>query len=126
MTLSLTLAKQNSIFNTFFYEPPTLIQVSDLDGTMVGTSQEADAMTRSFTQYWEDAAVLRNSVLVYNTGRSLGQFTSLYEEKAGALALPNVLITAVGTKVGRRPADCLNVSLFPHIWANHREVAHHV
>ena len=36
---------------------------------------------------------------VYNTGRSLGQFVSLLEEKAGKLALPDVLITAVGTKV---------------------------
>ena len=35
---------------------------------------------------------------VYNTGRSLGQFVSLVDEKAGGLALPNVLITAVGTK----------------------------
>lgn len=66
---------------------------------MVGNGHEADAMTHSFTQYWEDNAVLRNSVLVYNTGRSLGQFTSLYQEKANALSLPNVLITAVGTKV---------------------------
>lgn len=74
-------------------------QVSDLDGTMVGNGHEADAMTQNFKQYWEDNAALRNSVLVYNTGRSLGQFTSLYQEKAGALALPNVLITAVGTKV---------------------------
>jgi len=74
-------------------------QVSDLDGTMVGNGHEADAMTHNFKQYWEDNAALRNSVLVYNTGRSLGQFTSLYQEKAGALALPNVLITAVGTKV---------------------------
>ncbi len=66
---------------------------------MVGNGHEADAMTHNFKQYWEDNAALRNSVLVYNTGRSLGQFTSLYQEKAGALALPNVLITAVGTKV---------------------------
>lgn len=66
---------------------------------MVGNGHEADAMTYNFKQYWEDNAALRNSVLVYNTGRSLGQFTSLYQEKAGALALPNVLITAVGTKV---------------------------
>ncbi len=66
---------------------------------MVGDGQEADVMTHNFKQYWEDNAALRNSVLVYNTGRSLGQFTSLYQEKAGALALPNVLITAVGTKV---------------------------
>ena len=66
---------------------------------MVGNGVEADSMTSKFTQFWEDNAVLRNSVLVYNTGRSLGQFTSLYQEKANALALPNVLITAVGTKV---------------------------
>lgn len=66
---------------------------------MVGNGAEADSMTSKFTQFWEDNAVLRDSVLVYNTGRSLGQFTSLYQEKANALALPNVLITAVGTKV---------------------------
>ncbi|DBB07742.1 TPA: hypothetical protein ACH3X3_009162 [Trebouxia sp. C0006] len=76
-----------------------IMLVSDLDGTMVGNGHEADAMTHNFKQYWEDNAALRNSVLVYNTGRSLGQFTSLYQEKAGALALPNVLITAVGTKI---------------------------
>ena len=75
------------------------MQVSDLDGTMVGNGPEADSMTSDFTSFWENNAVLRNSVLVYNTGRSLGQFTSLYQEKAGMLALPNVLITAVGTKV---------------------------
>lgn len=44
------------------------------------------------------AAQLPHCVQVYNTGRSLGQFVSLMEEKAGGLALPNVLITAVGTK----------------------------
>ena len=66
---------------------------------MVGNGNEADSMTRRFTEFWENNAVLRNSVLVYNTGRSLGQFASLYQEKAGNLALPNVLITAVGTKV---------------------------
>lgn len=76
-----------------------MMLVSDLDGTMVGNGNEADSMTRRFTEFWENNAVLRNSVLVYNTGRSLGQFTSLYQEKAGNLALPNVLITAVGTKI---------------------------
>ena len=74
------------------------MQVSDLDGTMVGNGDEADAMTQAFTDHWENNAVLRHSILVYNTGRSLGQITSLFEEKAGALALPNVLISAVGTK----------------------------
>ena len=89
-------------------------QVSDLDGTMVGNGHEADAMTHNFKQYWEDNAALRNSVLVYNTGRSLGQFTSLYQEKAGALALPNVLITAVGTKVAPFCSPMHSSLLFAH------------
>jgi hypothetical protein len=49
--------------------------------------------------YWESHAALAGSVLVYNTGRSLGQFQSLMREKTGKLAVPDVLITAVGTKV---------------------------
>ncbi len=65
---------------------------------MVGEGPDADAATQRFCNYWEDTAALAGSVLVYNTGRSLGQFTGLWAEKGGALALPDVLITAVGTK----------------------------
>ena len=75
--------------------------MSDLDGTMVGEGPDADAATQRFCCYWEDSAALAGSVLVYNTGRSLGQFTGLWAEKGGALALPDVLITAVGTKARR-------------------------
>jgi len=73
--------------------------VSDLDGTMVGEGPEADAMTASFGTYWEESAALVGSVLVYNTGRSLGQFQGLLYSKSGALPVPDVLISAVGTKV---------------------------
>ncbi len=66
---------------------------------MVGEGPEADAGTAAFCAYWEDTAALAGGVLVYNTGRSLGQFTGLWASKGGALALPDVLITAVGTKV---------------------------
>ncbi len=66
---------------------------------MVGDGAEADAATLEFCTYWEDNAALSGGVLVYNTGRSLGQFLGLWQSKAGALALPDVLITAVGTKV---------------------------
>jgi hypothetical protein len=38
---------------------------------------------------------------VYNTGRSLGSFKQLYKQKNNKLCLPDVLITAVGTKVRR-------------------------
>lgn len=68
---------------------------------MIGDGEAADEMTRQFNEYWEENAALCNSCLVYNTGRSLGQFVSLLEkEKKGAvLPVPDVLITAVGTKV---------------------------
>lgn len=44
--------------------------------------------------------VLRGGLLVYNTGRALESFTELMQGKAGCLAQPDVLISAVGTKVG--------------------------
>ncbi|KAL4457961.1 hypothetical protein ABPG75_012826 [Micractinium tetrahymenae] len=83
---------------------PPMMLVSDLDGTMVGEGEEADACTREFATYWEENAALAGGVLVYNTGRSLGQFQGLLEYKAGALPVPDVLITAVGTKIWR--LDC--------------------
>lgn len=43
-----------------------LLLVSDLDGTMVGESEEA---TAAFKAYWEAEAVPRGGVLVFNTGR---------------------------------------------------------
>lgn len=74
--------------------------MSDLDGTMVEKeSPEADRASWEFTNYWENNAALCGSVLVYNTGRSLGQFSFLLQEKMGQLAVPDVIITAVGTKV---------------------------
>lgn len=75
------------------------MQVSDLDGTMVDESREADSATAMFRDYWENVAALCNSVLVYNTGRSIGQFEGLYKHKNGVLAMPDAVITAVGTKV---------------------------
>ena len=67
----------------------------------MGDDPEADAGTEAFCKYWEDSAALSGGILVYNTGRSLGQFKSLWQEKRSLLALPDVLITAVGTKVSR-------------------------
>lgn len=66
---------------------------------MVGEGDWADEKTQDFCTYWESNAALAGGVLVYNTGRSLGGFISLMQEKDGALTLPDVLITAVGTKV---------------------------
>ena len=75
-----------------------MLLVSDLDGTMVGPGADFDAATRRFRVYWENNAQLAGSVLCYNTGRSIGQVVSLLEEKQGALAVPDVVITAVGAR----------------------------
>ncbi len=85
-------------------KPPVLL-CSDIDGTMhnehpdVKTQFWMDCRTQEFQDYWESSAALARSVLVYNTGRSKGQLVWLLKEKP-ALAVPDVLITAVGTKVG--------------------------
>jgi hypothetical protein len=50
----------------------------------------------------EDVASLGNSVLVLNTGRSKGQLMELLQKKEDIIAVPDVLITAVGTKVRER------------------------
>lgn len=78
---------------------PPIMVVSDLDGTMVGETAWDDQATEHFCRYWEGSAALCGSKLVYNTGRSIGSFTRLYTDKAGKLAMPDVIITAVGTKI---------------------------
>ncbi|WIA20655.1 hypothetical protein OEZ85_005031 [Tetradesmus obliquus] len=75
--------------------PPAVMLVSDLDGTMVGD----DAATAAFKEWWENEGLLRGGLLVYNTGRALDSFKQLLADKAHCLAHPDVLISAVGTKV---------------------------
>ncbi|KAG1676847.1 hypothetical protein FOA52_010356 [Chlamydomonas sp. UWO 241] len=81
-----------------------IMVVSDLDGTMFGDVNCHDAFDSStrFRGYWENSQALAGSVLVYNTGRSLGQFTGLLKNCDGRVAVPDVLVTAVGTKVWKR------------------------
>jgi len=80
-----------------------IMLVSDIDGTMIGDTNSPDAYTSSarFLDYWENAQALAGSLLVYNTGRSLGQFVELMKRCEGKVAVPDVVITAVGTKVWR-------------------------
>ncbi|KAF5835213.1 sucrose-6F-phosphate phosphohydrolase-domain-containing protein [Dunaliella salina] len=76
--------------------------VSDIDGTMVGdVGNEGPGAFHSsgrFKEYWENAAVLGGSILVYNTGRSLGSVRELLRSQP-QVAEPDAVISAVGTKV---------------------------
>ncbi|GLC57318.1 hypothetical protein PLESTB_001211200 [Pleodorina starrii] len=85
-----------------------IMLVSDIDGTMIGDMASPDAFTSShrFAEYWENSASLAGSLLVYNTGRSLGQFVDLMKKCDGKLAIPDVVITAVGTKVWHLDETC--------------------
>jgi hypothetical protein len=69
---------------------------------MIGDTAAADAFHSSerFVSYWENSQALSGSLLVYNTGRSLGQFVELMKRCDGKVAVPDAIITAVGTKVG--------------------------
>eukprot|EP00798_Chlamydomonas_sp_ICE-L_P016678 gene16678-22937_t len=75
-------------------EGKPVMVVSDLDGTMVGD----DSATAEFKTFWEDTAMQRGGMLVYNTGRALDSFLVLMNEKRHCMAHPDALISAVGTK----------------------------
>lgn len=75
------------------------MQVSDVDGTMIDDSDEGIRFAEDFRDYWENSATLCSSILVYNTGRSIGQLTGLLDHRKGVMAVPDAIITAVGTKV---------------------------
>ncbi|KAG2492426.1 hypothetical protein HYH03_009369 [Edaphochlamys debaryana] len=85
-----------------------IMLVSDIDGTMIGDMSSPDAFSSSerFTDYWENSASLAGSLLVYNTGRSLGQFVDLMKKCDGKVAIPDVVVTAVGTKVWHLDETC--------------------
>ncbi|KIZ05253.1 hypothetical protein MNEG_2702 [Monoraphidium neglectum] len=78
---------------------------SDVDGTFV-TDKQGDewgnTRIKDFKTYWEDTASLGGSVLVLNTGRSKGNLMSLLRDKEEVIAVPDVIITAVGTKIWHR------------------------
>ena len=76
-----------------------ILLVSDLDGTMVGSSDAADAATLDFREYWLSEQRVRKSLLVFSTGRTLEQYLELKREKGETLCEPDYLICAVGTRV---------------------------
>ncbi|KAL4425696.1 hypothetical protein ABPG75_009712 [Micractinium tetrahymenae] len=76
-------------------ERPPVLLVSDLDDTMIGD----DAATAAFTRWWQEEAVPAGGRLVFNTGRALDLFQALLVEKGDVLAQPDMLISAIGTRI---------------------------
>lgn len=94
-----------------------VLLVSDLDDTMIGD----DAATAEFRDYWESEALTRGSLLVYNTGRAVDKFQELCQQKQHCLAMPDVLMSSVGTKVynwqnGSWVEDLQYASRLDHAW----------
>lgn len=77
---------------------PAVLLVSDLDDTLVGD----DRATLAFTQWWLDVGAPAGGRLVYNTGRALDLFESLLEEKRHCMVEPDLLISAVGTRIYKK------------------------
>jgi hypothetical protein len=75
------------------------VQVSDVDGTMIDDNELSLRCAWDFREYWENTAALCSSILVYNTGRSIGQLTGLMDQRKDCMVVPDAIITAVGTKV---------------------------
>lgn len=79
---------------------PRYMLASDIDGTMIGEHGDAGqyASSRRFRDYWESGPALAGSILVYNTGRSMGQVKEMLKSVPD-VATPDAMIVAVGTKV---------------------------
>uniref|UniRef100_A0A1D1ZRU8 Sucrose phosphatase-like domain-containing protein n=2 Tax=Auxenochlorella protothecoides TaxID=3075 RepID=A0A1D1ZRU8_AUXPR len=78
-----------------------LLLVTDLDDTLVGD----DEATAAFRDWWLARAMPAGARLVYNTGRALGLFEDLLCAKRGLLPEPDLLLSAVGTRVYERGAE---------------------
>ena len=77
-----------------------VLLVSDVDDTMVGKPEVgADDATAAFTDWWRRFAVPAGGRLVFNTGRAVDLVEELLQEKNHCLAVPDILITGVGTKM---------------------------
>ena len=66
---------------------------------MIDDSESAAKKAWDFREYWENSAALCSSIMVYNTGRSIGQLTGLLEHRQECMVTPDAIITAVGTKI---------------------------
>lgn len=73
-----------------------MLFLGDLDGTLHGTSEHAQASLSNWTKFWKQTEAPLESVLCYNTGRCI---TDYQNELESSLPMPDVLITGDGTEI---------------------------
>ena len=78
------------------YKP--LLLITDIDGTLLENNRWGRQALKRFTHYWIITHLFNGSKLVYNTGRSLGEFLSLFSGDYDILD-PDLIVTSVGSDV---------------------------
>ena len=74
-----------------------MLFLSDLDGTLHGTSSDALQALAVWTAFWQSSEVMSaGSILCYNTGRCITDYMSTLQPD---LPVPDVLITGDGTEI---------------------------
>lgn len=76
---------------------------ADIDGTLHGTSDTAQRALLDWTAYWHEVERPIGSILCYNTGRCIAEYTNILEPE---LPSPDVLISGDGTEIRwKRPVS---------------------
>ena len=73
-----------------------MLFLSDLDGTLHGTTPSAQDGLSRWRDFWRQSEAPKGSVLCYNTGRCIADYLSVLQPE---LPVPDVLITGDGTEI---------------------------
>lgn len=73
-----------------------MLFLSDLDGTLHGTTTDAQNGLSAWRTFWQASEKPLGSVLCYNTGRCISDYLSVLQPE---LPVPDVLITGDGTEI---------------------------
>eukprot|EP00966_Prymnesium_polylepis_P304077 7025031-Prymnesium_polylepis.1 len=76
--------------------PKPMLFLSDLDGTLHGTSPAAQDGLNRWRAFWRQTEAPIGSVLCYNTGRCITDYLAILQPE---LPVPDVLITGDGTEI---------------------------
>lgn len=78
--------------------PKSVLLITDIDGTLLENNRWGREALKRFTHYWITTHLFNGSKLVYNTGRSMEEFLSLFSGGYDVLD-PDLIVTSVGSDV---------------------------